>query len=97
MPRNDLRNDRYRVRIATDGATRRIEVHGALVSDIALREANNADTTGAARTLMGFAMFTDDFSSPVTVRVKRRGRPFDSVEVRRRPTPYHAAAYRRAR
>lgn len=86
MPRNDLRNDRYRVRIATDGATRRIEVHGALVSDIAQREANNADTTGAARTLMGFAMFTDDFSSPVTVRVKRRGRPFDSVEVR--PSAY---------
>lgn len=82
MPRHRLHNDLYRVRISTDNGRRRIKVHGALVSDITRRDRNNIDTTGAARTLMGFAMFTDDFSTPVRVRVRRRGRPFDSVEVR---------------
>ena len=82
MPRHRLHNDLYRVRISTDNGRRRIKVHGALVSDITRRDRNNIDTTGAARTLMGFAMFTDDFTSPVTVRVRRRGQPFDSVEVR---------------
>lgn len=82
MPRNDLHNDLYRVSIRSDAGRRRIEVHGALVSQIEKRDRNNADTTGEARTLMGFAMFTDDFTSPVTVRVKRRRTPFDSVEVR---------------
>ena len=82
MPRHRLHNDLYRVRISTDNGRRCIKVHGALVSDITRRDRNNIDTTGVARTLMGFAMFTDDFSTPVRVRVRRRGQPFDSVEVR---------------
>ena len=60
MPRHRLHNDLYRVRISTDNGRRRIKVHGALVSDITRRDRNNIDTTGAARTLMGFAMFTDE-------------------------------------
>ena len=31
---------------------------------------------------MGFAMFTDDFSKPVKVRVTRLGEPFEKVEIR---------------
>ncbi len=82
----------YVVEIRREGSRRwkRVDVLGALVSNIDRRTENGVDTLGRTRTLMNFAAFTDDFKKPVQVRVTRRGAPFRAVEVR--PSSYGIAA-----
>lgn len=79
-----------------------VKVVGALVSNIDKRGEdgdrgiNGTDTIGHARTLMGVAMFTHDFTQKgercITVRVKRRGIPFRDVTIR--PTSKHIKPHR---
>ena len=83
-----LKRSDYEVKISREGQEfESLKVYGALVSNIERRDENALDITGATRTLMGFAMFTDSFSKPVKVRIKRQGAPFSKVEVR--PSAYN--------
>lgn len=88
----------YEVSIRTrDGLCQQVKVAGALVSNIEKRGEdgdrgiNGTDTAGHARSLMGVAMFTHDFSQKggryVMVRVKRQGPAFRDVAIR--PTARH--------
>lgn len=83
-----LQQSDYEVMISRAGAEfEPLKVQGALVSNIDRRGENSLDNTGVTRTLMGFVMFTDSFSKPVKVRIKRQGAPFGKVEVR--PSAYN--------
>ena len=76
-----LQNRDYRVEAYIGGEWQPLKVNGALTSDFN-PAANHNDFVGVVRSVMGFAMFTDDFSKPVKVRVTRLGEPFESVEIR---------------
>ena len=77
----------YEVKISRGGPDfESLKVNGALVSNMDRRGENSVDNKGTTRTLMGFAMFTDPFSEPVKLRIKRQGVPFRKVEVR--PSAY---------
>ena len=76
-----LQNKDYRVEAYIGGEWQPLKVNGALTSDFN-PAANHNDFVGTVRSVMGFAMFTDDFSKPVKVRVTRLGEPFEKVEIR---------------
>ncbi|MBQ1253986.1 MAG: endopolygalacturonase [Alistipes sp.] len=81
-----LQNKDYEVELLRDGKWHREHVYGALTSNYDRHLANHRDFVGVERNVMGFVMFTDDFQRPVKVRVRRRGVPFQSVEIR--PSAY---------